>query len=640
MTSRKSQSFLLLLGFLFSFFNLQAKMKPEDQGTKIKFNYNRPTSLLLITRDVMDKKILSKSLVYKEALLNNKVTILNPQPVSKAWAKSLYITALNQRGLALVETKNMARIIPKKEALSHLSLTETQKLQMSDELTTTLIRLGSTKVSEIYSFLIFFLSGSGTVVKLDEHTIILSGLSAQLKKLIELTEELNQKTEKKLHTIELKNYPAEEAVSLLKKLGLINAKKPYKILVATEENALILYGKTKDYKKIERVLSELDKKRQTKQKGQYFYVRPLEFAKAEKTAKLLMQLKTKRSGPTKFVTTFSKEGSLSTKEDYNIVADDNTNTLIIDSSYKQYKILSQIIRKIDKKQAQIFFDVNILEISEGFKYTFKPGGLGFFNKASGETSTIVGWESQEIMPLLKKDDSPLKEKLETIQQDLVFGIIKNNTVSLDKLKEVKTGAMIKLLSQDNYARLMSSPFLLSNEGNETSFTAGQVYPYKVTKQQTNTFSGKSSPTIIDKTTIEKESAELSMKIKAHSKGSQDISLKINLDISSLLGFNEEGYPLTNKRKFEQEFLLRHGQTLFMAGFSSSSQLKSSKKIPILGDIPLLGKLFENRNPTYEKKKLIIFITPYICWGPNDLMAIYQRKTEKNNIPPSLNKKPT
>ena len=101
-------------------------------------------------------------------------------------------------------------------------------------------------------------------------------------------------------------------------------------------------------------------------------------------------------------------------------------------------------------------------------------------------------------------------------------------------------------------------------------------------------------------------------------------------MQSIIGFNQ-GRPLTSKQKFQQTFSLRHGQTLFMAGLPTTSKRKKKKGIPILQDLPILGKLFEGQDSSLDERKLLVFVTPYVSYNPKDLADIMKKKSKQSQI---------
>ena len=98
----------------------------------------------------------------------------------------------------------------------------------------------------------------------------------------------------------------------------------------------------------------------------------------------------------------------------------------------------------------------------------------------------------------------------------------------------------------------------------------------------------------------------------------------------MISTNSEGIPQLAKRKTKQLVTVKNGQTIVLSGLFQTHEIKSYKKVPLLGDIPILGWLFKNSSINRQRTNLVIFITPHIVHGGADLAAIYERKVKERD----------
>ncbi|MBF0442588.1 MAG: hypothetical protein HQK54_11835, partial [Oligoflexales bacterium] len=108
------------------------------------------------------------------------------------------------------------------------------------------------------------------------------------------------------------------------------------------------------------------------------------------------------------------------------------------------------------------------------------------------------------------------------------------------------------------------------------------------------------------------------------------TLKVDIEANQFGGYNDEGAPKVGKRTSSQIVTVKNGQTAVISGLVSTSESETYQKIPFLGDIPILGWLFRNSQIKKETTSLMIFITPHIVYGANDLASIYEKKVQERN----------
>ncbi|WP_224983423.1 type II and III secretion system protein family protein [Geomonas agri] len=162
-------------------------------------------------------------------------------------------------------------------------------------------------------------------------------------------------------------------------------------------------------------------------------------------------------------------------------------------------------------------------------------------------------------------------------------------------------AVLQALSSKGHAKVLAEPNLLVRSSQEGNFLAGSKVPIAIV-ESTN---GQAT------TTIKYEPIGIKLKFKPEVMENGTISLKINpAEVSSIQGFLPvNGYPIIDSRTVETSVELKDGESLILAGLLQEEEIKNMSKIPVLGDIPVLGALFRSSSKEIKEKELVFFITP-------------------------------
>jgi pilus assembly protein CpaC len=165
------------------------------------------------------------------------------------------------------------------------------------------------------------------------------------------------------------------------------------------------------------------------------------------------------------------------------------------------------------------------------------------------------------------------------------------------------GAVLQALSTKGFAKILAEPNLLVKSGQEGNFLAGSRIPYSVLISA----GGASTSSIVF------ETVGVKVKFKPEVMENGLISLKIDpAEVSSIAGtLAVNGYPIIDTRDVRTTVELRDGESLVLAGLLQEEQIRTMSKIPLLGDIPILGALFRSTQNDLKEKELVFFITPKI-----------------------------
>ena len=434
------------------------------------------------------------------------------------------------------------------------------------------------------------------IISVDNRTnsLLLGGDSAtrqQIKRII-----ANLDTPKKaLEVIELRYAVAKDLAQTIKNIqnssstskGVIN-RKPI-ISVDNRTNSLLLGGDPSTREQIKRIIVNLDVPKKAEEKTRVVYLR---YAKASEVAKVLTGVsKTQKS------TKATAKGAAGTaKADIDIQADDATNSLIITAGKAAHINLAKVIRRLDVRRAQVMVEVIIAEVSENLS---KEIGVQLAVGGSKGTAPvgITGYPGSKVS-LASVASGAIPSGA-----GIVTGLA--NTVG-----SFQFAALMNALSGDAATNILSTPNVIAMDNEEAKFVIGKNVPF-VTGSYTGTTSGASTPSNPFQT-IERKDVGLTLKIKPQVNSGNSVVLDIDQEISSLAASNESASDLiTNKRAIKTKVIAEDNQIIVLGGLMQDDYTTTTQKVPILGDLPVVGKLFQNNRTTKVKQNLMIFIHPVI-----------------------------
>ena len=284
----------------------------------------------------------------------------------------------------------------------------------------------------------------------------------------------------------------------------------------------------------------------------------------------------------------------------NITTDSETNTLIIcDTEEKLEKIVAQV-RKADRTPRQILIEVVIIDV-----------------QLDDDTEIGFDWEHQY---------SPVHS---TNFIQTLAGVSASSSGAAFNLIEQGIGVTVQALQTTSDVEILATPRVLVVSGQEAFIQAVDEIPYT---EITDTSTGGDSAM----TSTEFKEAGITLTVKAILTDEDQILLgidaqqSINAGINSSLGIN---VPVVNKRNAKTDLLMRDGQVLVMSGLRQRETKLTVSKIPLLGDLPIIGGLFSNDKTEVEHSELLIFISPHIYKDNGPTEQQMERFNEIKDKPP-------
>jgi general secretion pathway protein D len=286
-----------------------------------------------------------------------------------------------------------------------------------------------------------------------------------------------------------------------------------------------------------------------------------------------------------------------------IQADPATNSIIINAPDAIYNNLRAVVDKLDVRRAQVYVEALIAEITAdraaefGIQWQSLSGVEKSGTQAFGGTN--FGGPGQNVLGVALNPA--------TAARGLNIGVIKG-TVTIPGIGEIlNLGLLVRALESDSNANILSTPTLLTLDNEEARIIIGQNVPF-ITGQYALS-GGATTPTPFQ--TVERRDVGLTLRVKPQISEGGTVRLQLYQEVSSVEDtFNPAGV-ITNKRAVESTVLVDDGQIVVIGGLIQDSVRDGVEKVPLLGDIPLLGALFRYKTRSRTKTNLMVFLRPTV-----------------------------
>ncbi len=639
---KKISALLCLLGVLgyglFAPVYLSAA-EPEVSAGQISLDF-RDVELTELIKTISE--LTGKNFLYDDTV-KGKVTIISPETMTMDETYKLFLTVLNVKGYTVVPSGRVNKIVQTKNAKQENLPVYTVGRGDSEQFITRLVRLDYLDAETIAtSILAPLMPPTGNIIAYPPtNTLILSETAATIERMLKIVQQLDQPDSSgDLTVLPLKHGDADEiakiclevlqdqAASKARQTKVVTTSQDSgsKIIAYTRTNSLIVRAGKEELEQIKSLLAVLDQEAGGEQAGIHVY--SLENADAETLAATLNEIVTgikaqAKSDATKGATNTQAISGASVA----ITADKPTNALIINAPPKDYIVLQDIIRKLDIKRKQVYVEALILELSMEASKELGASLQGAVDTGDGYAYLSSNQNSGTNISSFATTDSSgnlsvLSQAISGILAGGIFNTI-TTTINGESVTVPALSAIINLSKTDDNVNVLSAPRLLTSDNEEAEIIVGENVPI-VTQTVTNTDSENVT------TSVERQDAALTLRFTPQVIENNLVRLNIYQEVTGVVGTtssNEYGPDLT-KRLIRNTVLAESRKTIVLGGLISNTITNNETKVPLLGDIPVLGWLFKTKSTGADKKNLLVFITPTIINSPEDLAMVTDRNKRK------------
>jgi general secretion pathway protein D len=323
----------------------------------------------------------------------------------------------------------------------------------------------------------------------------------------------------------------------------------------------------------------------------------------------------------------SNPATLLFESDIRISFDAPTNSLLIMSTFKDFQSLRKVIEQLDSPRKQIFIDATIMEVlldktrTVGVSYH-----AGSDTSVAGQSSLLMGgFNASNTM-----NASSLVNNLGGLSAALfgpTTGDLGNSTLFKGLNINIPSfGVFLQLLQSNNDVNILSSPHILIMNNQEGEISVGEVLPFPGTTTTALGTTSNGTSGYTPYTSVQRQPVELKLKLTPSVNERDVIRLDVDQEISDVTSQNYNGMgPATSKRSVKTTVVARDQQTVVIGGLMADRISETVSKVPVLGDIPVIGFFFRNTSKTVKKSNILIAITPYVISDLSDLRRVAEKK---------------
>ena len=559
-----------------------------------------------------------KNFVVDPRVRARDVTVVSTKALSADEVYELFLSVLQVHGYAAVPAGDIIKIVPNTTAKqSNLPLVDKGQ-GTGEELVTRVIPVENSPVEELVPVLRPLVPQYGHLAAVGSaNALIISDHLDNIRRMEAIIASLDNAESEDVQVIKLEHAFAGDLVKMLETLtpqtgGRRGKTQEGSVTVVADErtNRLIIKGDRITRQRMAQMVKSLDT---ADSASSGVKVVRLTHGDAKTLAEILKNFAdgasaAKPGADGKAVSSSSSNGKVS------IQADESLNALVIRAEPGMMNELQSIISQLDVRRAQILIEAAIVEVtgenakSLGFQYVggSDESGVGAvnFNNAGLSVNSI-------LQALATDDPSGL-----SLNDGVAIGLGET-----DSNGDLKWGALMQALASSSDVNLLSTPSILTLDNEEASIIVGENVPF-VTGQSTNTGSGVSNPF----TTIQREDVGLTLKVTPHVAGLSTIRLELEQENSAVKESSGDAVDIvTTTRKLQSTVLADDGETIALGGLIKDDIRKVVRKVPLLGDIPLLGFLFRTTTNSRQKSNLMVFLRPTILADNDRLVRMSREK---------------
>lgn len=540
----------------------------------------------------MVANITGKSFIV-DPRVKGKVTIISQEGMPADSVYELFLSVLNVHGYVAIDSGDGAvKIIPSATSKQEGS---SNRVKKGDNFITEVIVLKNAAVSELVPVLRPLVPQYGHLAGVQSsNALIISDHASNISRLKALIRNLDNSQDEQIDVIPLEHAWVGDLAELLEKLvpevGKNSKKKTGQLSIVADErsNRLIVKGSLKDRAKIKELVKRLDQPFENKGITQ---VIPLNYAEAAKVAELLSKL---IDEPTK-----SKEQKTAQTSNQ-FQADEALNALVVRAEPSVMSEVRGLISQLDVRRAQVLIEAVIVEVTgnngEELGVQWLVGDFAD-GPVAGTSFNNVGTSTQNVVSAVV---SGTTTSIGTVRGALIGGS--------DKVGNLDLGIILQALASTSNSNLLSTPSVMTLDNEEAEFIVGQNVPF-ITGSSNST-----SDTTNPFTTIKREDVGITLRVKPQINDDNSVRLEVYQEVSSLAASDnslDSADLITNKRSIDTTILVQDGETIVLGGLIQDDETETVQKVPLLGDLPLLGSLFRSDSVNKVKRNLLVFLRPKI-----------------------------
>ena len=559
-------------------------------------NINAQDSFILNYEDVDIKKVtqdiaqFSKKTIILDPRVKGKITIYSNANLNRDQVWDVYLRTIQVNGFGAISEDGFLRVVPENEATR--DMTSDSSLGGFETAVIPLINRSSEEILPMIKPITGRQSHLSNITSIN--SILLVDRASNVDRIRNLLNDLDKNNTAKISILKLNNLSSIEAVRILDRLKTQNNPTINQFIAIpfTPSNSVILSANDLITNNITNTLNSLDKDIMSDDSMDVIY---LKYAQAKDISAILNSI----SGS--FIS--DAEGKKTV-----ITHHEKTNSLVIASAEDNLNSIRNIVSKLDIRRAQVLVEAIVVDLSEkaatrlGVEAIYSgndedsiPIGITRFSGSGADLLAIAGAADDESDVTLT--NTAVSSLLNT--QGLVAGF-----GDLTKGKDNFVG-ILNAIAEDTDSNILSTPSILAMDNEPARLFIGQEIPI-TTGESLGT--NNSNPF----RTTSRQEVGIELEITPQINEGASVILNIKQGVSGVAGISQSGLDLiTNKREIETTVLVDNNQIIVLGGLIDEDTQEVVSKVPLLGSIPLLGRIFQSSSTSTSTKNLMVFLKPTI-----------------------------
>ncbi|HCE8472448.1 GspD family T2SS secretin variant XcpQ [Pseudomonas aeruginosa] len=535
--------------------------------------------------------------------VKGQVSVVSKAQLSLSEVYQLFLSVMSTHGFTVVAQGDQARIVPNAEAKTEAGGGQSAP----DRLETRVIQVQQSPVSELIPLIRPLVPQYGHLAAVPSaNALIISDRSANIARIEDVIRQLDQKGSHDYSVINLRYGWVMDAAEVLNNAmsrGQAKGAAGAQVIADARTNRLIILGPPQARAKLVQLAQSLDTPTARSANTRVIRLRHNDAKTLAETLGQISEGMKNNGGQGGEQTGGGRPSNIL------IRADESTNALVLLADPDTVNALEDIVRQLDVPRAQVLVEAAIVEISGdiqdavGVQWAINKGGMGGTKTNFANTGLSIG----TLLQSLESNKAP-----ESIPDGAIVGIGSSSF-----------GALVTALSANTKSNLLSTPSLLTLDNQKAEILVGQNVPFNTGSYTTNS-EGASNPF----TTVERKDIGVSLKVTPHINDGAALRLEIEQEISALLPNAQQRNNtdlITSKRSIKSTILAENGQVIVIGGLIQDDVSQAESKVPLLGDIPLLGRLFRSTKDTHTKRNLMVFLRPTVVRDSAGLAALSGKK---------------
>lgn len=605
--------------------------------------------------------------------INGNVTVISNKALSRDEIYQLFLSVMQVNGVAAIDSGTTIKLVPDNVAKQSGVAVDLRGNSVGETLATRVIYLTNTQAAEVLGVIRPLMPQSAHAAAVPGvNALVLSDRADSLNQLTALIRDLDSNVNDSLHVIPLRHVDAERMMDLISSLVMTTgggqaqgSSNQLKVIADASSDRLLVKGSPEMIAKVQEMVNQLDTTPSRRLSG--LRVFRLKYASASHIAEMLRGLLANQSinsagaasslesaslndTPSTGAALTGETGGINTSaassiaaspsssggsgsdvggRPFSIIADETQNAVIVNAAPELMFEIEDAVNQLDNRRAQVLIQAAIVEVSGddatqlGVQWALGNANSGYgvvnFNNVGASAASLAA------AALSGGGSASISAAAGSIAGALI-GIGDSSKDSRGNTQFY--GAILQALDSSTSANLLSMPSILTLDNEKASILVGQNVPF-VTGSFTTSGNNSNNPF----QTIDRQDIGINLNVIPHIGDNGTVRLEVSQEVSSVVPGstgNASGL-ITNKSLINTTILADDQQTIALGGLMRDNTTTRQQKVPGLGNVPVIGRLFRSDNDSTQKSNLIIFLQPTILRDGGAVASVTERKFNQMRV---------